>query len=149
MRDDHRNGAIAMLAGLGIGAALMYFLDPQRGSARRAQAVGQTSGALRSARRDLDVTRRDLRNRAQGAKAELRSRLQGEEVDDRLLAERVRAEAGHHVESSLRRVEVTAHQGTVTLRGEVAPEDHGDLVDAALDVRGVREVRDELTETRR
>ena len=66
-----------------------------------------------------------------------------------VLAERVRAEAGHHVESSLRRVEVTAHQGTVTLRGEVAPEDHGDLVDAALDVRGVREVRDELTETRR
>ena len=95
------------------------------------------------------TTRRDLRNRAQGAKAELRSRLQGEEVDDRLLAERVRAEAGHHVESSLRRVEVTAHQGSVTLRGEVAPEDHGDLVDAALDVRGVREVRDELTETRR
>lgn len=148
MRDDHRNEAMAVLAGIGIGATLMYFLDPQRGNARRAQAVDQTGGLLRSTRRDLEIARRDLRNRAHGAAAELRGRFSHDDIDDDLLAERVRAEAGHHVGSSLRRVEVNAEQGIVTLKGQIAAQDHGDLVDAVLDVHGVREVRDELIEDR-
>jgi osmotically-inducible protein OsmY len=146
MRDDHRNEALAVLAGIGIGATLMYFLDPQRGNARRTQAIDQTGGMLRSTRRDLEIARRELRNRARGAAAELRGRLRDEYLDDERIEERVRAQAGHRIDSSMRGVEVEAVGGTVILRGQVAPADHQDLVEAAREVRGVHEVRDELSD---
>ena len=148
MRQDHKNEAVAMIAGIGIGAAVMYFLDPQRGNARRSKALDQTAGTLRSARRDLEVTGRDLRNRSRGVAAEVRQRLTEETVDDAQLQERVRAELGHHVDS-LRRVEVEVADGYVTLSGEVAPQDHDEVVRAARGVRGVEEVEDQLTERRR
>ena len=149
MHEDHRNEAIAVLAGIGIGATLMYFLDPQRGTARRTQAIDQTGGALRSTARDIEIARRDLRNRARGTAADLRGRFRDEYVEDERLEERVRAEAGHHVESSLRGVEVKAEGGTVTLGGQIAADDHDDLLEAARKVRGVEEVRDELVDRRR
>ncbi|HET9439163.1 MAG TPA: BON domain-containing protein [Longimicrobiales bacterium] len=144
MFEGHRNEALAMVAGIGLGAALMYFIDPQRGTARRTQVIDQAAGTLRSARRDAEVVGRNLRNRARGAAAEIRNHVRREDVDDVQLEERVRAELGHHSHSSLRRVEVHADQGYVTLSGLVAPEDHNDVVRAARHVHGVEDVRDDL-----
>ena len=141
-----KNETVAMLAGIGIGAGIMYFLDPQRGNARRTQMVDQAGGKLRAARYDLEVARRDVRNRARGAAAEVRSRLHDEQIDDEQLEERVRAELGHHSDSSLRLVDVQADNGYVTLSGTVAAEDHDRVVHAARHVRGVEEVRDQLND---
>jgi osmotically-inducible protein OsmY len=142
---NSREQRVALLAGVGIGAALMYLLDPNRGSARRAQLVDQTGGMIRSARRDLEVTRRDLSHRVHGVAAEVRSRFSDEQVDDVQLAERVRAELGHHADS-LRRLDVSVNQGRVFLAGEVRPEEHDRLVSVARHVRGVEDVEDRLVE---
>lgn len=148
MLDNHKTEAMALLAGIGIGAAAMYYLDPQRGMARRTQVKDQTGGKIRSARRDLEVTRRDLRNRARGAAAELRGRLRHEQIEDDQLEERVRAELGHHVSSSLRRVEINAQNGRVMLSGEIDADDHDEAIDAARHVRGVHDVEDHLVDIR-
>jgi osmotically-inducible protein OsmY len=147
MRFDSRDEGVALLAGGGLGAALMYLLDPNRGAARRAQLADQTGGIMRSARRDLDIARRDLSHRAHGLAAEARSRLSDEDVSDEQLTERVRAELGHHA-NSLRRVDVTTTNGRVTLAGEVDAEAHDRLVSAARHVRGVEAVDDLLTDRR-
>src|SRR5262249_48232249 len=95
MRMERGDKAATLLAGIGLGAALMYFLDPQRGNARRAVARDRANAALRDARLDLENRRRDLRNRFRGAAAEIRSASSNELIDDVLLVERVRAELGH------------------------------------------------------
>lgn len=145
MLREHRNEAFALLAGVGIGAAVMYFLDPRRGNARRAQVVERTSGAIRSATHDMEIRRRDLRNRARGVAAELGASIRHKRVDDDVLTERVRAEIGHHADS-LRHLEVHSAAGRVTLHGEVAPDDHAEVIRSALHVRGVRGVDDQLVE---
>jgi hypothetical protein len=62
---------------------------------------------------------------------------------DATLVERVRARMGHHI-SHPRAVEVTAHQGYVTLRGAIPDREVTGLVAAVSRVPGVREVLDEL-----
>jgi osmotically-inducible protein OsmY len=143
MSRDQTNETVAILAGIGIGAALMYFLDPHRGNARRTQVADQAAGRLRGARYDLEVTRRDLANRAQGLAAEARNRFSDEAVPDEVLTERVRAELGHHVDS-VRRIEISAAAGRVTLRGAVGDQDRDDIVNTVRHVRGVEEVDDQM-----
>ena len=55
---------------LGLGAALMYFYDPQAGRRRRAQARDQYEAACRRLEHAKEVVVRDARNRAQGLAAE-------------------------------------------------------------------------------
>jgi hypothetical protein len=72
-----------LLYGVGLGAALMYIFDPERGRGRRAYLREQFVGASNSAGERLGKTARDLRNRAQGVVARGGSLLpsggQGEE----------------------------------------------------------------------
>ena len=55
---------------LGLGAALMYFYDPQAGRRRRVQARNQYDAACRRIEHAKEVVVRDARNRAQGLAAE-------------------------------------------------------------------------------
>src|SRR5437763_1811711 len=61
--------ALSMLAGAGLGAGLMYALDPQTGRRRRALARDQAVHLAHEARDAAGVVGRDLRNRAQGLAA--------------------------------------------------------------------------------
>ena len=141
---ERANKAATLLAGFGLGAALMYFLDPQRGNARRKVARDRAGAALRDARWDLENRRRDLRNRVRGAAAVLATESTDEPVDDVLLVERVRAELGHRLDS-IHRLEVAAEGGTITLRGILPARDRLRAISAAAKVRGVQNVVDELT----
>jgi hypothetical protein len=58
--------ALSMLAGAGLGAGLMYVLDPQTGRRRRALARDQAVHLAHEARDAAAVVGRDLRHRAQG-----------------------------------------------------------------------------------
>jgi hypothetical protein len=146
MKKQRTHTALPLLAGIGVGAALMFFLDPQRGSARRAEARARPERKLRAAKWELETARRDLRNRARGVAAGLRSRLGAHDApDDLIVVERVRAELGHHVDS-LHGVDVTAADGVVTLHGNVLARDRKEVVSAAASVQGVRRVQDELIE---
>jgi uncharacterized membrane protein len=61
---------------LGLGAALMYFYDPQAGRRRRAGLKDQLDSAARRIEHGRDVVVRDARNRVQGLKAETRGALE-------------------------------------------------------------------------
>jgi len=68
-----------VLAGLG----LAFVLDPDRGARRRAMLRDKAARTGRRLADGLEAKTRDLRNRARGAAAEVRSRLQpGEAVDE-------------------------------------------------------------------
>ena len=56
----------AMLGGIGLGSALLYFLDPNLGRRRRAHARDKAARAARMGRRDVMHIERDLSNRALG-----------------------------------------------------------------------------------
>jgi uncharacterized membrane protein len=128
-----------VLFGTGIGAALMYFFDPERGARRRAQLRDRavsTGGKLRDA---ADSTLRDIRNRTQGLQQSLRSHWLDESTDDDVLVERVRAAIGHAV-SHPGAIEVDAAGGNVTLSGHVFLQELPLLIDRVYDVHGVRGV---------
>jgi len=73
------NQATALLAGAGLGAGLMYFLDPDRGRSRRTWLRDKAIHAAHEAEDAACVVGRDLRNRSQGLVAEASSQLRGEE----------------------------------------------------------------------
>jgi hypothetical protein len=95
-------------------------------------------------RRFAEVAARDIRNRAQGARARLRALGQsGAEVRDGVLVQRVRAKLGRYV-SHPKAIAVTAIQGSVDLTGDVLASEHQRLLKAVGAVRGVNTVEDRL-----
>ncbi len=139
----HSHEVRSLLAGLSLGAIAMYILDPLRGPARRARVRERAGSTLRSGRREFRRRAEDLRNRAKGALAEVRGRLSEHGVTDEQLVARVRAELGHHV-SHGGQLEVSAHDGIVTLGGHVSGREVPDVLAMARRVRGVEQVRDDL-----
>ena len=55
-----------LLGGIGIGALLMYLLDPDRGRGRRARLADQLTSKVNRMSEAAEAKARDLRNRAQG-----------------------------------------------------------------------------------
>ena len=133
----------ALLAAAGVGAALMYFLDPSRGARRRALATDKAESLVQSGADE--IRRRAIRTRDQinGAVARARARLGHDEPTDVQLAERVRAALGHFT-GHAHGIDVVVRNGVVTLQGYIPAEDLSDVLRATRRVRGVREVHDEL-----
>lgn len=78
--EQRMNRVVAMLAGAGLGAGLLYLLDPNAGARRRALARDQAASALHRTRDLLGKAGRELRHRAQGIAAATSSRLRAEEA---------------------------------------------------------------------
>ncbi len=140
----------AFFAGAGLGAALMFVLDPRQGRARRARIEGQLTRAAHDTERELQRSASDLRNRMRGFFAELFARLRPEAIPDDTLVARVRARMGHVI-GTPHAVEVHAEDGWVTLTGQLPGDETEHLVHAVARVRGVRGVenRIQLGEARR
>lgn len=64
------NKTLLLLGGVGLGAALMYILDPDQGRRRRALARDKIVSASNKTGRAIGKKSRHLRNRAQGVIAE-------------------------------------------------------------------------------
>ena len=139
------SATLALLWGLGIGAALMYFLDPDAGRRRRALVRDQcvrgghalqdaTEGAVQAAAK---------RTRGAIKRAQLAVSGGDESVDDWTLEARVRAAMGHVV-ADLKDVTVRADKGVVILEGEAPSVDAQELIACARHVRGVRDVDNRL-----
>src|SRR4051812_46910406 len=107
MSADRSNRALLLLSGIGIGAALMYFIDPDRGTRRRHVLRDKANSAARSLADDARDAVQNARNHGQGVVAEARRRLREEQVTGEQLVARIRAELGHHVERA-RAIEVVA-----------------------------------------
>ena len=128
--------------GAGLGAGLMYLLDPQGGRRRRAVARDKTVSALNKGGDAVRKTSRDLGNRTKGLVAKAGSRLHrngGAEVDDQVLRDRVRSKLGRAL-SHVSALDVTAENGRVILAGPVLAHEADRLLDAVRSVKGVKDV---------
>ena len=131
---------------IGMGAALMYFFDPQNGRRRRALARDQYVHTLRKLEEGKRVVSRDFSQRADGFKAQANRMMkrQGLKPDDAVLEERVRAALGRIV-SHPHAIETQAEDGCITLGGAVLASEADNLVACVRDVRGVRSVENRLS----
>jgi hypothetical protein len=132
-----------LIAGVIVGAGVMYLLDPERGARRRALLRDRGVHLGHKLGDGFTATARDVRNRSAGAAAELRSRLRHEQADDEILHDRVRSAIGRVV-THPGAITVTVSQGRVTLAGNVLLDEVNDLIGRVERVRGVNEVRNEL-----
>jgi hypothetical protein len=134
---------VTLIGGVGLGAGLMYLLDPQSGRRRRALTRDKAVHVLHKGGDALRKTSRDVANRGRGLAAEttsrVKSKLRRETLPERVLADRVRAKLGHHV-SHPGAIEVKAEDGQVVLHGSVLAAELEPLLAAARSVRGVQEV---------
>ena len=131
------------VGGLGVGAALMYLFDPERGNRRRALLRDKVFHVAHSTGEKVDVKSRDAANRLHGLLARTKSLVTRERVPDTLLAERVRSRIGHVV-SHPGSIEVTVQDGRVTLVGPALTRELDPLLSEVERVRGVAGVENKL-----
>jgi hypothetical protein len=134
----------AFLRGAAIGAAAMYLFDPDKGRRRRAIARDKLSSFACESGELLTAAAHDIGNRVRGAEARAaRVFTPSQTPDDLRLIERVRARIGRAV-SNPHAIQVGVRDGRVTLSGPVLESEAAELLNAALDVPGVRGVDDHL-----
>jgi uncharacterized membrane protein len=121
----------------------MYVLDDSQGRRRRALLCDKLVAFGCTTRDAAGKVSRDLRNRAAGAAAEMRSRLRREAVPDHVIEDRVRAKIGPLLRHS-RSVAVAVTKGRVTLSGPVLADEVDRLLARVASVRGVAGVEDHL-----
>jgi hypothetical protein len=136
---------LTLASGLGVGAGLMYLLDPQAGGRRRALVRDKAVSAYTSGSDVVRKTSRDLGNRSKGLAAGVRSKLKKseEDADDLLLRDRVRSKIGRWV-SKPGAIDVTVQECVVTLRGHVPENEVDRLLKKVRKVKGVEDVVCEL-----
>jgi hypothetical protein len=127
----------------GLGAGLMYYLDPDRGRSRRARARDRAIHLLHEAEHEAEIASRDLANRTRGLIAKSRSLAATNGAPDGVITARVRSRLGHVV-SHPHAIEVTVQNHRVTLSGPVLAEEVPRLIRAVKSVHGVHGVEDRL-----
>jgi hypothetical protein len=139
-----RNGiGLGRAGAFGLGAGLMFFLDPARGRARRARIRDKAVKAVHEVEQAARGRTADAAHRAAGALAEARGRLRSEHADDDVINERVRSKIGRML-AHPHEVETHVQGGVVTLQGRVASGELPELLARVRLVRGVREVENRL-----
>jgi uncharacterized membrane protein len=136
-------GLKTTLAAVAAGAAAMYFSDPDRGNRRRALARDRSVGTWNDFTGLLDKARRDAANRTRGTGCAIAGVFRKRPADDQVLVDRVRTRLGRLV-SHPHAIDVTARDGTVTLKGDVLRSEFEALVRRIGFVRGVKHVEQEL-----
>lgn len=138
---------LGLLAGVGAGATAMYFLDPERGSRRRAMVqdkLGSKAGRLASAATGL---RHDLSNRAHGKWIETKKLfLRDENVSDDVLEARVRSKMGRIV-TDAHSIDVKSENGDVTVSGSIPKAEIRPLLRKLRLIPGVSHVENRLKES--
>jgi hypothetical protein len=145
---------LTLLSGVGLGAGLMYLLDPQGGGRRRAVARDKAVSGLKKGGQALRKTSIDVGNRTRGLVAQASSRLRKDGMDDPIheSADGVSAlqgEGSNGSRFSLKSVPpraaalgVGALAGTVGLGLLASKARSGNLGDLARPLRESRWVRD-------
>ena len=132
-----------LITSLGLGAGLMYFLDPQYGNRRRALVRDRANSWVNSMDNFLDGATEDMRNRTRGVLAEMSAKLSDQGAPDWILEERVRSNLGRLAGNS-RAVDVQADGGRIILTGPALREEADLIVKTATRTRGVHGVDNRL-----
>jgi len=138
------NNKTAIVGAVGLGAALMYFFDPDRGKRRRTLVRDKVEAAGNKVSEYAEKTSRDIQNRAYGVIAETKAIFRQEEISDDTLAERVRAKLGRYP-VQMGAIDVRAHNGTITLTGPIHDKELPTILRATRFVRGVKEIDNQLS----
>jgi CBS domain-containing protein len=135
-------GALCM----GLGAGLMYVLDPTRGRTRRTRMAQKATGLYNSSADAVSRTGRHLMNQASGLAASAsstKSSWKQDDVPDDKIVARIKSKMGRYV-SHPGAVNVTARNGHVTLSGPILADETRALIDCVNGVPGVRSVESRL-----
>jgi len=135
-----------LLTSIGLGAGLMYFMDPQHGPRRRAMVRDRANRFVDNVDNideSIDIAVEDTRNRARGMLSEMTARLSDQGAPDWILEERVRSNLGRLARHT-RALDIRADGGRVYLSGPVLREEEEAIVRAALRTRGVHGVENQL-----
>jgi len=131
------------LGGLAVGALVMYIADPAQGRRRRALMQDKVTSATHKASAAVNYRVNDARNRLSGLQAEasrLFSPRRVKPIDDHVLEARVRSRLGRAM-PHLHEIDVTTHQGTVTLGGNIDADTAQTLARAVQSIPGVEAVQ--------
>ena len=129
-----------------VGMALAYFLDPRAGRRRRHVMRDRTAAIVRRSARRTAQAGRLVAAEAHGTKQRVTHlREEPRAYDDVTLARKVESEIFRHTDVPKGRIDISAADGVVGLRGEVErPELIDELVERTRRVMGVRDVENLL-----
>jgi hypothetical protein len=128
---------------VGLGIALMYFLDPQMGRRRRALLRDQIVRFLSRTPDRVEVRTEYIAEKARGIAVETLNRLKSEPVSDDVLHERIHAHMGRIV-THPRAIEVSVNDGKVTLTGDILVSEVQAFVSHVKTMQGVSTVVNQL-----
>jgi hypothetical protein len=127
----------------GMGVALGYLFDPNRGKGRRARLLDQTRARMRHAAHDVSAKARYEAGKAKGLVHDVFSEETPPRTDAELL-QKVRSEAVGP-SGNLGQIEVRVDEGTVVLVGpSIDPAREEELIERIENVVGVTGIRNEL-----
>jgi len=135
--------AFAGLACFGAGVATAYLFDSRSGNRRRSILLGRLVHAQHAVERELGYRTHDFVNRAQGAVAGTRTRLE-RDTDEDVLCERVRAKIGHVCTHPSAIAVNPKGKGIIELKGQILAGEHHKVLHAVRTVPGVRGIDDDL-----
>ncbi|MDM9558028.1 MULTISPECIES: BON domain-containing protein [Bordetella] len=138
------NQILNRIATLALGAAAMYYLDPQSGRRRRALLCDKMTALRNDAADCLLAEGKQAADHLHGWTAGVRSGLGLDQpASDHQLGERVRAQLGRLV-SHPGAVRVLVAAGEVTLGGHILAAERDALITAVTHMTGVRRVHDQM-----
>jgi hypothetical protein len=135
--------------GAGLGAGLMYLLDPQGGRGRRAVARDKTVSALKQGGEKAAKTSRHLGNKTKGLAAQASSKLRKSDLagdlknNGQALLQNVQRKVRRAV-SHPNAIDAILEEGRVILHGLVLASELAGLLAAIQAVEGVTEVQNHL-----
>ena len=139
----NKRNPLTLLGGVGLGAGLMYLLDPDGGRRRRALARDKAVHGFKASGKALRRTSADLGNRTRGLVAEAGSLLRKGSADDHKLEGRVRSKLGRHL-SHPSALQVQCQDGLVILSGPVLASELDKVLAKVQKIKGVHEVESRL-----
>lgn len=133
----------AILGALGLGAGIMYFLDPERGRRRRVMVADKALHLSKKLDREARRKAADVRNRVNGLVIETEKFFSSEQLTDDQIEGRIRARLGHVCDNPSA-IKTTAQNGTVMLEGHVLNDEYKNVRCEADAIAGAGRVVDRL-----
>ena len=135
--------------GAGLGAGLMYLLDPQGGRGRRAVARDKSVSAIKNGGKAAAKTSRHLGNKTKGLVSQAGSKLRGSDLVNDLanngeallkqVRRKIRRTASHPMA-----VEVVVQEGNVVLHGLILASELEGLLAAIRTIEGIAAIENQL-----
>ena len=131
--------------GAGLGAGLMYLLDPQGGRGRRAVARDKSVSAIKNGGKAAAKTSRHLGNKTKGLVSQAGSKLRRSDLmeDGEALLKQVRRKI-RRTASHPMAVEVVVQEGNVVLHGLILASEVEGLLAAIRTIEGIAAIENQL-----